>query len=152
MNKTRSPLNVFGLSWLAVAVLGAGCKGLTSAQYVSPRIEGRVLDSDSRQPIKDVHVRRVGSGNSAGVSDPPKGATRLETSSAIRTDDNGRFVLGSQRDVAVFGSVGWYSVTISFKHPAYEDFTETYTLDSATNNASGEPVVKAGDILLRRVP
>jgi hypothetical protein len=152
MNTTPSPLNVFGLSWLAAAFLAGGCKGLTSAQYVSPRIEGRVLDSDSHQPIKDVHVRRVGSGNSSGVSDTPKGATRMEATPAVRTEADGRFVLDSERDIAVFGSVGWYSVTISFKHPAYEDLTETYTLDSATNNASGEPVVKAGDILLRKVP
>ena len=80
-----------------------------------------------------------------------KGATRLENSPAIRMDEDGKVVLDSQKDVAVFESVGWYSVTISLKHPAYEDLTETYTLDSATNNASGEPVVKAGDILLRRV-
>ena len=152
MNRTQSPLNIFSVSWLAAAVLAAGCKGLTSAQYVSPRIEGRVLDSESHQPIKDVHVRRVGSGNSSGASDTPKGATRLEAAPAIRTDEEGRFVLDSQKDIAVFGSVGWYSIAISFKHPAYEGLTETYTLDNATNNASGEPEVKAGDILLRRVP
>jgi hypothetical protein len=152
MNKTQSPLNLVGLGWLAAAVVAGGCKGLTSAQYVSPRIEGRVVDSDSHEPIKDVQVRRVGSGNSSGVSDPPKGATRLETAPAIRTDEAGRFVLDSEKDIAVFGSIGWYSVTISLKHAAYEDLTETYTLENATNNASGEPVVKAGDILLRRVP
>ena len=152
MNKTQSPLSIFGLSWLAAAVLAGGCKTVTATLYVSPRIEGRVLDSDSHQPLKDVHVRRVDSGNNSGVSDTPKGATRLETAPAIRTDEEGKFVLDSQKDIAVFGSVGWYSVTISLKHPAYEDLTEIYTIDNATNNASGEPVVKAGDILLRRVP
>ena len=152
MNKAPGSVNNIGLGWLMVVALAGGCKAVTATLYVSPRVEGRVLDSDSYQAIKDVRVRRVGSGNNTGVSDTSKGATRMEATPAVRTDADGRFVLASQKDIAVFGSVGWYSVTISFKHPAYEDLTETYTLDSATNNASGEPVVKAGDILLRKVP
>jgi hypothetical protein len=127
-------------------VAAAGCKHIS--QTVSPRVEGRVLDAHSLQPIKGVVVKRLSSTEELNVDQPQKGGQLLTPSDSARTSEAGVFSLTAVHDVAVFRHLSWYSVTLSFTHSSYASMKVTYTLDSATNNASGIPLVRAGDVLL----
>jgi hypothetical protein len=135
-------------SVLAVIALLTGCKSRSPAQYVSPRIVGRVLDEQSRQPIKGVLVKRVVPDYEAGTLDQVHGAESLARTQPIRTDASGAFDLASQKSVALFREVGWFGVEIAFEHRAYETFTTNYTPASSVLSANGEPVIHAGDIWL----
>jgi hypothetical protein len=146
MKTSNGFLNRIGPAWLVVIALGAGCK--SASHYISPRIEGRVIDSYSHQPVQDVLVRRLTSDEMYRNDDLPKGGEMMEKAPAVRTGADGRFVMVSERDFALFGKPAWYSVNLSFQHPGYEAFTVTYTLMDATNTVSGEPLVRAGDIPL----
>ena len=68
----------------------------------------------------------------------------------VRTSADGRFVLEGERDITLFQHAGWWSVTLSFTADGYTFFQTNYT--SASPNAQsleGEPLVDAGDILLK---
>jgi hypothetical protein len=136
-----------GLIMLAFAV--AGCKSTSPSQYISPRVEGRVVDSQSHSPIQGVRVHRVVAGGGQPATEPTHGAEMMEHAPVeVTTDADGSFVIDSQRDIALFKKINWYSVSIGFEHPSYQPLTETYTSSNALTTASGEPVVKAGDVLL----
>jgi hypothetical protein len=126
----------------------AGCKTHSASQYISPRVEGRVIDKSTRQPIADVTIQRVTPDQEIPPMDPVKGSQLMEKKPAIRSAGDGTFVLDSVRDVALFRKLDWFSVSLSFEHPGYESLTTRYSYTNATNSPSGEPVVHAGDILL----
>jgi len=126
----------------------AGCKSNSPSQYIAPRVEGRVLDSQTRQPISDVKVQRIDPGANVAPGNIPKGATALVQSLDVRTGQDGAFALASKRSLQLFGRFGWYSVTLGFNRAGYVSFTTNYTQANATPTASGEPLVKAGEILL----
>lgn len=130
---------------LAISVGGAGCH--SPSQYSSPRVTGRVLDEQTRQPLKNVQVRRVSDTTPAMA--PPKGGEMLTQAPAVFTSADGGFVLKSVRDLAFIQRLQWYSVSVSFAHRGYEQLMVTYPLSSATNTPSGEPVVPTGDVLLK---
>lgn len=146
MKDTGSSPNLFVLAGVMVACLSSGCK--SASQYVSPRVEGRVLDSQSHQPIKDVEVRRLSSDENYRSDTPPKGGELMIKTPSVRTAADGTFALDSRRDVALLQRLTWYSVSLSFQHPGYMGLQMMYTQSDATNNVKGEPLVKAGDILL----
>jgi len=146
MIKTR--ITILSAIALVVGGLLGGCKTHSLSPYVSPRVEGRVVEAGSHQPIEGVRVVRLSSDESDNIMEPPKGGEKLKKPAPVRTAGDGTFVLDSQRDVVVFLKREWYSVTLSFRHSAYEGFTVTYTVADATNTATHEPLVKAGDILL----
>lgn len=145
-----APAAALPISWLLAASLIMGCKSSSNSpsRYVAPRVEGRVLDAQTRQPIGGVSVRRIDPDTDVGAGEIPKGALALEQSLDIRTRKDGSFVVASKRDLELFGRSSWYSVAINFKHPGYASFTTNYTPANATPTPSGEPLVKAGDILL----
>jgi hypothetical protein len=130
---------------LALSVGGAGCH--SPSQYSSPRVTGRVLDEKTRQPIKNVQVRRVTDTTPAMAA--PKGGEMLKQAPSIFTGPDGGFELKSVRDLAFIQRLQWYNVSVSFAHRGYEQLMMTYPLSSATNTPSGEPVVPAGDVLLK---
>lgn len=132
---------------VAAAIL-AGCKSSSPSQYISPRVEGRVLDAQARQPLEGVRVRRVAPGFAPSVDQAPKGSQIMERTPVVRTRPDGTFSMDSQRDLELFGRTGWYSVTLAFERAGYQPFTTNYTLVNATNTPSGEPLVLTGDILL----
>ncbi len=123
-----------------------GCKSMS--QLVSPRVEGRVVDANSHQPIKDVTVQRLSANQDYNIDQPAKGGQMLAKTPGVQTSDGGEFVLDSVHDVGVFRQLSWYSVSINFQHPGYEKFMVTYTITDATNRTAGEPTVRTGDILL----
>ena len=136
------------LGCLMAAFALAGCKSTSHSQYISPRIEGRLLDAQTHQPVQGVNVRRPLPDQNPAVDEAPKGATVLNQPRGVLSGKDGRFVMDSECDLALFRKSRWYADSISFEHPAYKPLTVTYTLSDATNTATGEPVVKAGDILL----
>jgi hypothetical protein len=148
MKKTHILVSVLALSWVVVAGLSGGCQSTSPSQYIWPRVEGRVLDSQSHQPIKEVTVSRVGGGDNYPAPNPPKGGEIMMKPPAVRTAADGTFVMDSVRDIAFLQTIGWYSLTLTFQHPAYQRFITNYTLARATNTVSGEPLVKTGDIIL----
>jgi hypothetical protein len=136
------------LGVLLAAFALTGCKSSSPSQYISPRVEGRVLDAQSHAPISGVEVLRVVAGGSSEAGDAPKGGQLLERTPHVTTGKDGSFILESARAVAFFQTLGWYTINLSFDHPAYQRFPVTFKLSDAVNTAKGEPVVKAGDILL----
>ncbi len=142
------PSGMLALGCIMLACLWGGCKSTSPSQYISPRVEGRVLDAQSRQPIKDVQVRRLAASENYRAEDPPKGGEMIKKAPAVRSAADGTFVMASVRDIAFLQTIGWYSISLSFQHPAYERFVTNYTLAKATNTANGEQLVRTGDILL----
>jgi hypothetical protein len=139
------------LASVMAALAVVGCQSASPSRYSSPRIAGRVLDARTQQPIQGVQVRRV-TPQAPNADQTVKGGQSLETSPAVRTDSDGRFVLVSQKNLTLFSRLGWYSVSVAFTHPNYERLTTEYTLVNATNTPSGEPLVRAGDIRLQPKP
>jgi len=137
---------VFG--WLLAAGFVAGCKSSSPSQYTAPRVEGRVLDAQTHQPLGGVVVRRSDPGASVGSREVPKGGQSMQQVPAVRTGSDGAFALDSERNLKFFHRSGWYSVALSFKHEDYLSFTTNYTPANATMSPRGEPEVQAGDILL----
>jgi hypothetical protein len=136
------------LGVLIAALAFAGCRSTSPSQYISPRVEGRVLDAQTQQPLAGVKVRRVVPDWEPAVDQAPTGDAALAQAPAPRSRQDGTFVLASERDLELFRRSGWVSVTLSFEHAGYETFTTNYTLVNATQTPRGEPLVKAGDILL----
>ena len=125
-----------------------GCQSTSPSQYIAPRVEGRVLDAQSRQPLGGVTVRRVNPGAEAATGEVPKGAQAIAQAPDIRSGNDGAFALASDRSLQLFRRSGWYSVAISFKHAGYASFMTNYTRANATNTSGREPLVRTGDILL----
>jgi hypothetical protein len=71
---------------------------------------------------------------------------------AVLTDVDGGFALESERALTFLWQVRWYSVTLSFTHPGYEPLARTFSITSSTNTPAGEPLVEAGDVLLKPLP
>jgi hypothetical protein len=130
---------------LVLVITCTACK--SPSQYISPRIEGRVVDETTRQPIPDVYVRR--SSDVPRSRYPVKGAQALSTPAPIATGEDGGFVVGSERALVFLPHSSWASVTLYFNHPGYERLTRTYSQLDSTNAPGGEPLVLAGEIPLR---
>ena len=138
-----------GQLWLLLAAIALmGCKSVST--YVSPRVTGRVLAADTRQPIANVKVKRVNPTADQNYHDPAKGGQKMESASGTRTDQQGRFRLDAERDLTLLQQQVWFSVTVSFQHDGYLTLRTNFTAASAATNApDGAPVINAGDILLR---
>lgn len=143
---SRAPILFTGSGWLLIAVLLAGCQSVS--QYVSPRIEGRVLDAQTHKPLAGAQVQRLSHNPGFRPGEPIKGGQLLMQPSAIFTRADGSFVVDSQKAFALFQGGIWYSVNLSFEHAGYQPATAIYTPVDATNTVDGVPLVKAGDILL----
>jgi hypothetical protein len=131
-----------------VTMAGPGCKSHSVSQYVSPRVEGRVVDARTREPIEGVKIRRIGAFDNPHPMEPPKGGQILQQKPAVVTDKDGRFVLESERTLSVFRTVGWFAVDLMLEHYLYVTATTNFTLMDSTNTPKGEPLVEAGDIPL----
>ena len=138
------------LALLLFAVALAGCESGKFSHYISPRVTGRVLAADTRQPLPDATVRRVTPHPTDGEDTAPKGGQLMMRSSGVRTDANGWFVMDSERDVALFRWSSWWSVTLSFTADGYRFFQTNYTVANQSGHSpEGEPLVNTGDILLQ---
>lgn len=136
------------ISLIIPAWVVTGCHSPSPSQYISPRVEGRVLDAQTRQPISGVMVRRLDPSRAGGAGEVIKGGQVLERAPFVRTAPDGAFAVASERDLELFLRSGWYAVTLSFEHAGYLAFTTNYTVANATLTTGGEPLVRAGDIRL----
>jgi len=137
---------------LSLAGLGLllSCSSFSPSQYVSPRINGRVVDMETGQPMKDVQVRRLHGDDKARPQDAA-GGRLVETADAVRTGKDGRFTVPSVRTLGPLGGPGWYSVSLNFVRSGYQSVVRSYTLSGSTNTTTGEPVIQAGDVSLPRL-
>ncbi len=144
----RIRTNVGLTAGLLFGIMITGCKTRSLLPYVSPRVTGRVVSAEEHEPLSHVLVTR-GPLQPDRLSEPRKGGEIMMEKSGVRTDDQGRFVLGSERALTPF-RVGWHSVQLSFELAGYQTFRTNYSITSpaATNSLSGEPLVNTGDIPL----
>jgi hypothetical protein len=131
---------------IGVAAL-TGCK--SPIQYTSPQVEGRVLDAQSHEPVKNVFVQRIDPNAKPKPGEQAKGAQLMDQAGGVRTAADGTFKLDSVKSLTFLRRLNWYSVMVSFKHYEYLPFTTNYTVAEATNTIDGEPIVITGDILLK---
>jgi hypothetical protein len=152
-NGTRMSNKPLRPETVLLACVLAGCQSspVLSSQYISPRVEGRVLDAATHQPIANVSIRRLAPSHTELANSPASGARSLDRGPLIRTDRDGRFDLDSERDLTLLRQSGWYGVTLAFTHKGYERFVTNYTLANAVVSPGGEPIVKAGSVLLQPV-
>ena len=134
-------------AFVGTLLVVVGCKSSPS-HYVSPRYIGRVLDEKTHEPIAGVKVKRVVPDYEAGTLDQVKGGEILERTRPVQTKADGTFDVDSQKSVALFRELAWFTVEFSFDHRNYEPFVTNYTPRLATNSPSGEPVIYAGEILM----
>ena len=121
-----------------------GCRSIS--HYVSPQVVGRVLDAKTLQPISGVKVQRVVPDYEAG--EQVRGGEMLEMTRPPESKADGTFVLASQKSVALFRDIAWFTMELSLTHRYYEKYLTNYTPRSATNTLKGEPVIYTGDILM----
>jgi hypothetical protein len=146
--------SVFIRGCLSVALLclfvAAGCKSWTPSPCISPRIEGRVVDADTHQPLAKVKIT-VNPGAKLDTGESPRGAQSISRERAIATDRDGKFVLDSEHDLVLLRRVTWYSVTLAFDRDGYDRLLKNFTLaDVGTNSPTREPLIQTGDIPLQR--
>jgi len=141
---------VLALCLAALAV--AGCKSRQISPYVSPRVTGRVLAADTRQPLADVRVmRQESTDREDGTVQSLKGGLALMNAPlVVRTDQNGRFVLDAERVLAPLWGASWFSVDLVCQCPGYQRFqTNCSLLGLSTNSVEGQHSFGAGDIFLQ---
>jgi hypothetical protein len=140
-------LFVFLLCLAAFAL--AGCRSMPFSPFISPHVLGRVLATDTRQPLAGVTVKSGAQASAYRAGMPAKGGELLMAKAPARTDRDGRFTLETERVLTPFRRAGWFSVQLLFEYPGYERLRTNYsTLNVHTNSPNGEPLLDAGDILL----
>lgn len=128
-----------------------GCKGWSLSQCVSPRVTGRVLDSETRQPLGDVEVQRViHRPRSSGNANPKGGELMQNAPRIVLTRADGSYTLDAVYSVAAFQVFSWSSVDVQFRHTGYLTLTTNLAASIVPSDSGGEPCVNAGDILLQR--
>ena len=132
----------------------AGCQNVAWGPYVSPRVTGQVLATDTRQPLAGVKVIRGRPEPQPLAGWAPHGGELLLRKPPSLTDPYGRFVLESQRVLTLVRWGGWSSVRLTFEHTGYLRFQTNYALSSltATNAPDGVPLLDAGQVLLQKAP
>jgi hypothetical protein len=127
-----------------------GCQSMPFSPFVSPRVTGRVLAADTGQPLADVVIKSGARASGHSSAMPPKGGELLMAKAPARTGDDGRFTLATERVLTPFHGLNWFSVQLLFERGGYERFRTNYSrLNLITNAPGGEPLLNAGDILLR---
>jgi hypothetical protein len=110
------------------------------------------LDEKTHQPLAGVRVQRVVPDYEAGTLEQVKGGETLQRLQPLQTKSDGSFNLDSQKSVALFRELAWFTVEISFEHRDYERGVTNYTPRMATNSPSGEPVIYAGEVFMTPKP
>ena len=147
-----SAMNKLLVLCLAALALG-GCKSDSLSLVTAPSLMGRVVAADTSQPLAGVRVRRLDRAEDFNSALPPKGGERMLAKPAVWTDQDGRFLLETERVLTPFRGSGWFAVQLSFERPGYERYLTNYSyLNVGTNSWKGQSVLDAGKILLRPEP
>ena len=134
----------------SIIALSNGCKTHSPSQIVAPQVIGRVVDARTLEPIAGVKVRREDSSQRPGPGEAQKGGQAITQPPVVRTKQDGTFILESVRDFALFRSVGWFVVKLTFEHPGYETQRGSYT-QATESTPDGDPIVNTGDVRLRPI-
>jgi len=132
-----------------VLVSLSGCKSRPLGPYVSPRITGQVLAADSGQPLPGVAVARGSPERYRLPGPPPKGGELLLQKPVVKTDQEGRFVLSSERVLSLIRPAGWNLLELHLSRSGYQRFQTNLPIEFATNSFKGQPLLDAGQILLQ---
>jgi hypothetical protein len=144
-------MKVLRLAPLALVLFLGGCQGWSVSQCVSPRVTGRVVDSETRQPLENVEVQRVAARTRQAGSSPPKGGQLMQdVPRIVLTSADGSFSLDAIYSVAVFRVLSWSSVDVQFRFPGYLALTTNFTPSVVSFSPDGGPLVNTGVILLHR--
>lgn len=137
----RAPFLVLFLALL-------GCKSRPWGPYVSPQISGQVLAADTLRPLRGVSVVRNNSQRYRLPGPPPKGGELLLQKPLTRTDEDGRFVLASERVLSLIRPAKWNLLELDLSWPGYQNLHTNLSINLATNSFKGEPLLDAGQLLL----
>ncbi len=137
-------------AWLGIVLCAAlfGCKSHPLGPYVSPRVEGQVVEAQSGAPLSGVSVRR-GKPAFDSLAGYPKGGQLLMAKMPIETGRDGRFSLPGERVLSIIRGSGWNEVQLTFTKPGYDTLRTNLSATVATNAEHGEPVLRAGRISLQ---
>ncbi len=133
---------------LAACVCLCGCKSHPLGPYVSPQVEGQVLEAKTGVALSGVRVSR-GQSKFDALSGYPKGGQLLMAKVPVQTGSDGRFTLEGERVLSVVRGAGWNEVRLVFSKPGYETLKTNVSMDLANQEESGRPVLKLGPVLLR---
>jgi hypothetical protein len=128
-----------------------GCKNRPLGPYVSPRVTGQVLSGDTGKPLSGVAVARGNPERYRLPGPPPKGGELLLQKSVVHTDQDGRFILASERVLSIIRPAGWNELELDLTRSGYEHLRTNLPVELATNSFKGEPLLDAGKILLQPV-
>jgi hypothetical protein len=135
---------------LLPAGLLSGCSYLGLTSHVTPQVSGRVLATDTRQPLAGVKVIRVLPGQTPDPVNPPKGAQLLQQGRTVTTDANGFFIFPSSSYMTFIRQASWWSLKLSFQASHYAPFQTNFTTTNiSVRLADGTPLVQAGDVFLK---
>ncbi len=131
----------------------AGCSSTSGMHdaYVFPKVEGRVVNADTKEPIKGVIVLRKQWSGTADLDEYVSAGEIQMQDKRIYTNDKGEFVVPSKQSMTVGGDQSWFSVTLKFMHADYHMFSTNYVNHSGAPTGN-EPVVQGGDIQLFPMP
>ena len=137
------------LALCLAALTVPGCASMPFSPLISPRVTGRVLAADTRQPLAGVVVKSGAQASGYRSAMPPKGGELLIADSPVRTDNEGGFTLDTERVLTPFRGTDWFSVRLLFDRTGYEPFRTNYSrLNLSTNAPRVVPSLNVGDILL----
>jgi len=126
-----------------------GCKSRPLGPYVSPRIIGQVLAANTGQPLPGVSVARGNPDRYRLPGPPPKGGELLLQKPEGHTDQDGRFVLASERVLSVIRPAAWNVLELDLSRPGYLHLRTNLSVELATNYLKGGPLLDLGKILLQ---
>ncbi len=129
--------------------LVAGCKSHPLGPYVSPRLQGQVIDSENGSPLEGVKVSR-GQPAFNAIGGQPKGGQLLMVKAPVETGPDGTFILSSERVLSIIRGSGWNEVRLTFVKAGYYRMQTNIPTAQATNSESGEPILTVGSVRLQR--
>jgi len=135
---------------LVFMLIVAGCQSERWGPYTSPRVSGQVLAADTHQPLAGVNVNRGGAEPQPNAGSQPKGGELMMRKVPVLTDENGEFVLASQRILSIFRGTGWSQVRLHFTKPGYLPIETNYPVSFGTN--SPEASLAIGQVFLQAAP
>jgi hypothetical protein len=137
--------------FIILSLVLLGCKSRPLGPYVSPRITGQVVAADTGQPLPGVTVARGNPERYRLPGPPPKGGELLLQKPLVHTDQDGRFVLSSERVLSLIRPAGWNFLELNLSRAGYERFHTNLPIELGTNSFKGQPLLDAGKILLQPV-
>ncbi len=149
MTVTRFPLVLFRCLLLAALLSTPGCENFAPPHqaWTEARVEGRVVDAETGQPVHDATVSRVRGQEIGDAYAVEKGAKAMQKRPAVTTTAmDGSFILEAERTAYLFmESYPSFAVTLKVQHRGYDTLQQLFT--NVVFGPRGQaPVVPVGDL------